>query len=94
MEVIGRVESGTETESNAGRLYGYRRLKMSGTNFPAITERRPRTNQDDYREVIGRKRLEPDFQTESRSGSFAERPLFLHKKAPQMRGFFTNKKIV
>jgi hypothetical protein len=38
MEVIGRVESGTETESNAGRLYGYRRLKMSGTNFPAVAE--------------------------------------------------------
>jgi len=37
-EVIGRVESGTETESNAGRLYGYRRLKMSGTNFPAVAE--------------------------------------------------------
>ncbi len=37
-EVIGRVESGTETETESGRLHGCRWLKMSGTYFPDRVE--------------------------------------------------------
>ena len=33
-----RVESGTETESDAGTNIGHIRVKMSGTNFPAKAE--------------------------------------------------------
>jgi len=41
MEAGGRATQGAVAEDvgstdNAGRLYGYRRSKMSGTNFPAI----------------------------------------------------------
>ncbi len=32
-EVIGRVESGTETESDAGTLTGRKWLKTSGTSY-------------------------------------------------------------
>jgi len=39
MEVIGRVESGTETESDAGTLTGRKWLKTSGTGFPAKAEK-------------------------------------------------------
>ena len=39
MEVIGRVESGTETESDAGTLTGRKWLKTSGTSFPAKAEK-------------------------------------------------------
>ena len=38
MEVIGRVESGTETENDSGRLQGSKRLKTSGTSFPDKVE--------------------------------------------------------
>jgi len=38
MDGIGRVESGTETESYAGTLTGRKWLLTSGTSFPAKAE--------------------------------------------------------
>ena len=35
MDGIGRVESGTQTESDAGTLTGRKRLLMYGISFPA-----------------------------------------------------------
>ena len=38
MDGIGRVESGTETESDAGKLTGRKWLLTSGKSFPAKAE--------------------------------------------------------
>ncbi len=38
MDGIGRVESGTETESDVGTLTGRKWLKTYGTSFPAKAE--------------------------------------------------------